>query len=206
MGNFYRKRGKRLFDVLGASAALVASSPVQLVAAGTIRWKMGAPVLFRQERPGRDGRPFTLLKFRTMTDAVRADGSLRDDEERLTRLGRLLRSTSVDELPELWNVLRGDMSLVGPRPLLMQYLPRYTAAQARRHGVRPGITGWAQVHGRNGIPWAEKFEMDVWYVDNASLRVDLSVLIATVRAVLLREGIEAEGYATAPEFMALPAE
>ena len=200
MGNFYRRRGKRIFDVLGASAALIVTTPVQLVVAVAVRRRMGPPVLFRQERPGLGGRPFTLLKFRTMLEARGEPGVLRPDGERLTPLGIRLRSSSVDELPELWNVVRGDMSLVGPRPLLMKYLPRYSPEQARRHDVRPGMTGLAQVNGRNALTWEQKFEMDVWYVENLSMRLDLRILWRTNAAVFGGRGVTADGHATTPEF------
>jgi lipopolysaccharide/colanic/teichoic acid biosynthesis glycosyltransferase len=162
---------------------------------------MGGPILFRQQRPGLDGTPFELIKFRTMTDARRADADTRLDAERLTPLGKFLRSTSIDELPTLWNVVRGDMSLVGPRPLLMQYLRRYTREQARRHEVRPGITGWAQIRGRNALGWEEKFRLDVEYVDRIGLRLDLRILLETLVVVLRRRGISAHGHATMPEFL-----
>lgn len=161
---------------------------------------MGSPVLFKQQRPGLNGVPFTMLKFRTMLHAADGSGRTRPDEERLTPLGRRLRETSVDELPELWNVLRGDMSLVGPRPLLIEYLDHYTPEQARRHAVRPGVTGWAQVNGRNSLSWDEKFALDTWYVDHLSLAVDLRILWATMRAVVSRSGVTAEGHATMPQF------
>lgn len=191
---------KRLFDLAVAVPALVLLSPVILVVAGLVAAKLGRPIVFRQERPGLDGRSFTILKFRTMLDTRGPDGRPLADSERLPPFGRWLRSTSLDELPELWNVVRGDMSLVGPRPLLTQYLSRYSAVQARRHEVRPGITGWAQVHGRNALGWDEKLAMDVWYVDNRSLWLDLRILAATVSAVLRRHGIAADGSATMPEF------
>ena len=200
MGNFYRRRGKRIFDVLGASAALIVTTPVQLVVAVVVRRRMGPPVLFRQERPGLGGRSFMLLKFRTMLDDRGDSGVLRPDGERLTPLGIRLRSSSVDELPELWNVVRGDMSLVGPRPLLMKYLPRYSPEQARRHDVRPGITGWAQVNGRNALTWEQKFAMDVWYVENLSMRLDLRILGLTVLSVLSARGVAFPGHSTSPEF------
>ena len=200
MGDFYRRRGKRVFDVLGASAALIVTTPVQLVVAVVVRRRMGPPVLFRQERPGLGGRSFMLLKFRTMLDDRGDSGVLRPDGERLTPLGIRLRSSSVDELPELWNVVRGDMSLVGPRPLLIKYLPRYSPEQARRHDVRPGITGWAQVNGRNALTWEQKFEMDVWYVENLSMRLDLRILWRTISAVFSGRGVTADGHASAPEF------
>ena len=200
MSDFYLRRGKRMLDVVGAAAGMVVTSPVQAAAAVAIRREVGSPVLFRQQRPGLGGRPFSLLKVRTMRDAVDASGRVLPDSSRLTPLGRRLRAWSIDELPELWNVLRGDMSLVGPRPLLMEYLPRYTPEQARRHSVRPGVTGWAQVSGRNALSWEEKFELDVWYVDHVSLGLDLRILWRTVRAVVTRDGISAAGHETMPEF------
>ncbi|GIJ51682.1 UDP-phosphate galactose phosphotransferase [Virgisporangium aliadipatigenens] len=187
--------GKRLIDVVGAASVLVLSAPVQVGVAAVIRLRMGRPVLFRQVRPGRDGRPFELVKFRTMRTGPGADG------ERLTRLGRFLRATSLDELPTMWNVLRGDMSLVGPRPLLMSYLERYSPEQARRHEVRPGVTGLAQARGRNALSWEEKFALDVWYVDHRSLRLDLRVLVETAVAVVRRKGVVAPGAATMTEFL-----
>lgn len=196
----YRRGLKRIFDATVASLALVLLSPLLLVLAATSRGTLGSPVLFRQNRPGLGGRPFTLLKFRTMTEARGSDGKLRPDADRLTSYGRWLRSTSLDELPELWNVLKGDMSLVGPRPLLIEYLPRYSAEQARRHDVRPGLTGWAQINGRNSLSWPEKFSMDVWYVDNVSLTLDLRIIGRTLSAVARRQGISADGDATMPPF------
>ncbi|HWR97726.1 MAG TPA: sugar transferase, partial [Candidatus Methanoperedens sp.] len=184
---------KRALDVTVAAMALLLLSPLLLAAALAVRLRLGRPVLFRQVRPGRGGRPFVLLKYRTMSDARDGSGVLLPDAGRLSALGRFLRSTSLDELPELFNVLRGDMSLVGPRPLLTEYLPLYTPEQARRHEVRPGITGWAQVNGRNAISWEERFALDVWYVDNRSLRLDLRILALTVAKVLTREGISQEG-------------
>ncbi len=192
---------KRLLDITVASSALIVAAPVLAGVAILVHQKLGAPVLFRQRRPGRGGRPFEMLKFRSMRDAVGPDGVALPDHERLTPFGAWLRASSLDELPELWNVLRGDMSLVGPRPLLMQYLPLYSARQARRHDVRPGITGWAQVNGRNSIDWASKFELDVWYVEHQSLWLDTRILWKTVRAVLLREGISAAGEATMQPFV-----
>jgi len=164
------------------------------------RSKLGRPVIFRQQRPGFLGKPFTIYKFRTMTDAQDENGHILPDAERLTRLGRFLRSTSLDELPELWNVLKGDMSFVGPRPLLMEYLGRYTPQQARRHEVKPGITGWAQVNGRNALTWEEKFKLDVWYVDNIGFRLDMKIIAMTVWKILKREGINQPGQATMEEF------
>jgi len=191
---------KRAFDILVSLAALLLLWPVLLVLAVLVRVKLGPPALFRQQRPGLHGRPFTMLKFRTMTDARDAEGNLLPDGERLSSFGRSLRSTSLDELPELINVLAGDMSLVGPRPLLMRYLDRYTPEQMRRHEVRPGITGWAQVNGRNAITWDQKFALDIWYVDHHSLRLDLRIIWLTVRNVLRREGISQAGEATMEEF------
>ncbi|MEE2915487.1 MAG: sugar transferase [Pseudomonadota bacterium] len=179
-------------------------SPVLLVVAVLIRRKLGSPVFFSQVRPGRGGRPFRMVKFRTMRDAIDRDGQPLPDAARLTAFGAKLRATSLDELPELWNVVRGDMSLVGPRPLLMQYLPLYSAEQARRHAVRPGVTGWAQVNGRNAISWSQKFALDVWYVDNRSFALDLRILWLTVRKVLVRDGISADGEATMPPFSGAP--
>lgn len=192
---------KRCFDLVVAAGALVGLAPLLLLLALVVRVKLGSPVLFRQPRPGRDGRIFTLVKFRTMTDARDPAGQLRPDAERLTRFGRALRATSLDELPELWNVLRGDMSLVGPRPLLVSYLERYTPRQARRHDVRPGLTGWAQIHGRNRTTWEDRLELDVWYVEHRTFWLDLRILLRTVLAVVRREGISATGAATMPEFV-----
>lgn len=191
---------KRLFDIVGALFGLILFAPVFFLFLGLIRSQMGAPVFFRQNRPGQYGRPFEMLKFRTMLDATGPDGQPLPDAERLTALGRKLRSSSLDELPELWNVLKGDMSLVGPRPLLMEYLPLYSKEQARRHEVKPGITGWAQVNGRNAISWEEKFALDVWYVDNRTLLLDLKIIWLTIRKVLARDGINADGEATMPKF------
>lgn len=190
----------RTADVTLAIAAGVLSLPLVVVLAVLVRWRLGAPVLFRQDRPGLDGTPFTLYKFRTMREANDAAGCPLPDSSRLTRLGRFLRSTSLDELPELWNVIRGDMSLVGPRPLLTEYLPIYNERQRRRHEVRPGLTGWAQVNGRNAVSWDERLEMDVWYVDNRSWRLDARILVMTVGAVLRRQGISAPGEATMGRF------
>jgi len=191
---------KRLIDIVVALAALVLLSPVLLVVALLVRIRLGAPVFFRQARPGLHGRIFLIRKFRTMTEARDAHGRLRSDGERLTRFGRALRATSLDELPELWNVLWGDMSLVGPRPLLVEYLERYSVEQARRHEVRPGITGWAQVNGRNATTWEDRLRLDVWYVDHGSLWLDLRILVQTVWLVVRREGVSAPGVATMPEF------
>jgi lipopolysaccharide/colanic/teichoic acid biosynthesis glycosyltransferase len=197
---FYRRIGKRALDLGLAVPALVVLAPVGLAIAALIRLKLGSPVLFRQLRPGRNDRLFELIKFRTMGDARGADGELLPDQERLTPFGIRLRRMSLDELPTLWNVLRGDMSLVGPRPLLVQYLDRYTPEQRRRHEVAPGITGWAQIHGRNAISWEEKFELDVWYVENVSLRTDLEIILRTAVQVVGQRGISAAGHATMPEF------
>lgn len=190
---------RRPFDLLIASIAAAALAPVFAILAILVRWRLGRPILFRHERAGRDGALFTLWKFRTMTDEKGPDGTLLADEQRLTGFGRRLRSSSLDELPELWNVVRGEMALVGPRPLPTCYVDRYTAEEARRHEVRPGITGWAQVNGRNAISWDERLAMDVWYVDNRSLCLDLKILLLTVRAVLSRQGVSAEGHATMSE-------
>jgi lipopolysaccharide/colanic/teichoic acid biosynthesis glycosyltransferase len=191
---------KRLFDLALILPASVAILPLIGIIAVLVRVRTGPPVFFRQVRPGLNGRPFVLLKFRTMNDVRDRQGRPLPDGERLTRLGRLLRATSLDELPEFFNVLSGDMSLVGPRPLLMQYLDRYTPEQARRNEVKPGVTGWAQVNGRNAISWEEKFKLDVWYVDHRSLRLDLKILLMTLWKVVRREGISAEGEATMAEF------
>lgn len=192
---------KAVVDRVAAATGLIALSPVIALGAGAVWLSLGRPVFFRQERPGRLGRPFRIVKFRTMRHAVDADGRPLPDEERLTAIGRLLRATSIDELPQLWNVLAGDLSLVGPRPLLMRYLDRYTPTQARRHEVKPGITGWAQVNGRNALSWEQRFELDVWYVDNWSLWLDVRILALTVLKVFKRDGISRDGHATMPEFM-----
>ena len=191
---------KRAMDLVGALAALVLLSPIVVVLCILVRSKLGSPVFFRQVRPGIEGRPFKMVKFRTMTDERGPDGALLPDDQRLTGLGAWLRSTSLDELPELFNVLKGDMSLVGPRPLLMDYLSLYNDRQARRHEVRPGITGWAQINGRNALSWEEKFELDVWYVDNRSLWLDIKILFKTVLQVLKRDGISHGEEATMPRF------
>jgi lipopolysaccharide/colanic/teichoic acid biosynthesis glycosyltransferase len=196
-----RRRLKRFIDLLVALPAVVLLAPLIVVIATAIRFQLGKPVMFRQLRPGKDGRPFTLLKFRTMTATCDASGNLLPDGQRVTRLGAFLRSASLDELPQLWNVVRGDMSLVGPRPLLMEYLPRYTQQQARRHQVLPGITGWAQVSGRNALSWEEKFELDTWYVDHWSLALDMTILWQTGWRVITREGISQQGHATMEEFL-----
>lgn len=200
MGRVYRFGGKRVFDITMSASALVLLSPALVILGWRVRRNLGAPVLFRQERPGRIGEPFTLVKFRSMTSERDSGGVLVEDSLRLVPFGRWLRETSLDELPELWNVLRGDMSLVGPRPLLMEYLPLYTPEQARRHEVRPGITGLAQVNGRNQAPWEEKFKWDVWYVDHVSLALDLQILWRTVGKVFRREGVSSPGEATGAPF------
>ena len=191
---------KRFFDLVLAAIALLLFGIPLLFLIWQVRRKLGSPVFFRQTRPGLHGMPFEMVKFRTMTDARGPDGQLLQDAVRLTAFGRFLRATSLDELPELWNVIKGDMSLVGPRPLLMEYLPLYSPEQARRHEARPGITGWAQVNGRNALSWDEKFKLDVWYVDHRSLWLDIKILWLTVRKVLVRDGISAEGEATMSKF------
>ena len=192
--------GKRLFDLIASALALIVLSPVLGLTALLVRIQLGGPILFRQQRPGHKGRPFHIFKFRTMIDRFAPDGSLLPDSERLTRFGRALRSTSLDELPELFNILRGEMSVVGPRPLLMEYLPLYSAEQARRHDIPPGLTGWAQVHGRNALSWQDKFRLDVWYVDHWSFWLDLKIIFLTLVKVFKREGITQEGRATAEKF------
>jgi sugar transferase EpsL len=192
---------KRMVDILFSTGAIIVCAPVIVLTALLIRISIGSPVLFRQVRPGQFGRPFRIYKFRTMTDECDENGDLLSDGERLTLLGRILRATSLDEVPELFNVLKGDMSLVGPRPLLTQYLDRYTPEQARRHEVKPGITGWAQINGRNAITWEEKFKHDVWYVDNQSILLDLKILFLTVSKILKRENISQPGHVTSEEFM-----
>lgn len=192
--------GKRAFDIVVSGAALLLLFPLLIGLAFLVRGKLGSPVLFRQRRPGKDAKPFEMLKFRSMTNACDGEGRLLPDAERLTPFGRFLRSTSLDELPELWNVLRGEMSLVGPRPLLMEYLPLYSPEQCRRHEVRPGVTGWAQVNGRNALTWEEKFALDIWYVDNRSLWLDMKILVLTLGKVCKQSGISAVGDATMPRF------
>jgi sugar transferase EpsL len=191
---------KRLMDIVSAGVGLIFLSPLLLLIAIFVWFQFGSPIFFRQLRPGLHGKPFTILKFRTMKDQRDKAGNLMPDDQRLTNFGRLLRASSLDELPELWNVLRGDMSLVGPRPLLMEYLRLYTPDQMRRNNMRPGITGWAQVNGRNAITWEEKFGLDVWYVENQSIWLDIKILFITLRKVLQREGISAAGDATMPAF------
>ncbi|MCX9514972.1 sugar transferase [Vibrio cholerae] len=191
---------KRFFDVLVSLTAFIVLSPIIALVAWKIRKNLGSPVLFRQTRPGLNGQPFEMIKFRTMKYAVDANGNPLPDSERMTPFGDKLRNSSLDELPELWNVLKGEMSLVGPRPLLMQYLPLYSKEQARRHEVRPGVTGWAQINGRNAISWEEKFKLDVWYVDNRSFWLDLRILLLTVKKVFVKEGISADGHVTIAPF------
>lgn len=191
---------KRLFDITAATTALVVLSPVYAITAYKVNKNLGSPVLFRQTRPGQNGIPFEMVKFRTMKDAIDSEGNPLPDSERLTAFGQSLRNTSLDEIPGLWNVLKGDMSLVGPRPLLMEYLPLYSEEQARRHNVRPGITGYAQVNGRNAIGWDKKFELDTWYVDNQSLLLDIKILFKTVKKVLIKDGISADGEVTMSKF------
>ena len=191
---------KRLFDIFASFFGLLMLSPIIAIVAWKIRKNLGSPVLFKQVRPGKDGKPFEMVKFRTMRDAVDAEGEPLPDSERLTPFGNWLRSTSLDELPELWNVLKGDMSLVGPRPLLMEYLPLYSPEQFRRHAVRPGVTGWAQVNGRNALSWSEKFKLDIWYVDNQSFWLDMKIIFLTVKKVIVRDGINADGEVTMAKF------
>ena len=191
---------KRLFDVVASFFGLLLLSPVIAVVAWQVRRKLGTPVLFRQVRPGLHGKPFEMIKFRTMKDACDAHGNPLPDSERMTAFGSFLRSSSLDELPGLWNVLKGEMSLVGPRPLLMEYLPLYSAQQYRRHEVRPGVTGWAQVNGRNALSWEDKFKLDVWYVDNWSIWLDVKIVFLTLKKVLIREGISADGEVTMSKF------
>ena len=196
----YERYIKRFLDIVLSGGALMVLSPVLLVTAILVRTKLGSPVIFCQERPGKDEKIFKLYKFRSMTDERDENGNLLPDEVRLTRFGKLLRSTSLDELPELWNIFRGDMSIVGPRPLLVKYLPLYNEEQKHRHDVRPGLTGWAQVHGRNSITWEEKFEYDVWYARNISFAIDAKTIFLTVKKVFCREGISAEDSATMEAF------
>ena len=191
---------KRLLDIVIASSALVLLSPVYALVAYKVKKNLGSPVLFRQLRPGLHGKPFEMVKFRTMKDALDAQGNPLPDSERLTPFGKMLRATSLDEMPELWNVIKGDMSIVGPRPLLMEYLPLYNREQAKRHNVRPGITGHAQVNGRNAISWEKKFELDTWYVENRSLWLDFKIMLKTVQKVLSKDDISAEGEATMSKF------
>ncbi|WP_224815433.1 sugar transferase [Hasllibacter sp. MH4015] len=191
---------KRILDIVLAALALVVLAPVLALVAVQVRRKLGAPVLFRQTRPGLHARPFGMVKFRTMREAFDEDGAPLGDEHRMTPFGTFLRNTSLDELPEFWNVLKGDMSLVGPRPLLMEYVPLYSPRQAKRHAVRPGITGWAQVNGRNALSWEEKFELDVWYVENRTMALDFRIMWMTVLKILRRDGIASDGNVTMPRF------
>ncbi len=191
---------KRLFDIVAAGSALLVLSPILICVAVLVRIYLGSPILFRQVRPGLNAQPFQMMKFRTMLDAVDANGQVLPDDVRLTGFGKFLRSTSLDELPGLWNVLKGEMSLVGPRPLLMEYLPLYSPEQAKRHDVRPGVTGWAQVNGRNAISWEQKFKLDVWYVENQSFLLDIKIILLTVKKVLIRQGISADGEVTMSKF------
>ena len=191
---------KRAFDIAASTSALVVLSPVLAITAYKVKKELGSPVLFRQTRPGLHGKPFEMIKFRTMKDATDKAGNALPDSERLTEFGKKLRASSLDELPELWNVLKGDMSLVGPRPLLMEYLPLYNAEQAKRHNVRPGVTGYAQVNGRNSLSWEDKFKLDTWYVEHQSLWLDMKILLKTVKKVIIKDGISAEGEATMTKF------
>ena len=191
---------KRLFDIIASLLGIIILSPVFLVVALKVRKNLGIPVFFKQVRPGKDGKPFTMIKFRSMRDAYDKEGNPLSDAERLTPFGKKLRSTSLDELPELWNVLKGEMSLVGPRPLLMKYLPLYNDRQALRNSVKPGITGWAQINGRNAISWEDKFELDAWYVENQSFWLDIKIILLTIKTIFTRKGISSEGHETAPEF------
>ena len=195
---------KRALDIIIASTALVVLSPVYFIVARKVKKNLGSPVLFRQVRPGLNGKPFEMIKFRSMKDAADAQGNALPDSERLTPFGKMLRATSLDEMPELWNVIKGDMSIVGPRPLLMEYLPLYSAEQAKRHNVRPGMTGYAQVNGRNAISWEEKFKLDSWYVENQSLWLDFKIMLKTVKKVLAKDDISAEGEVTAAKFTGTP--
>ena len=195
---------KRILDIAIASTALILLSPVYFIVARKVKKNLGSPVLFRQMRPGLNGQPFEMIKFRTMKDALDANGNPLPDSERLTAFGKMLRATSLDEMPELWNVIKGDMSIVGPRPLLMEYLPLYNEQQAKRHNVRPGITGYAQVNGRNAISWEKKFELDTWYVENQSLWLDFKIMLKTVKKVIAKDDISAEGEATMTKFTGTP--
>ena len=191
---------KRAFDIAASTSALVVLSPVLAITAYKVKKELGSPVLFRQTRPGLHGKPFEMIKFRTMKDATDKEGNALPDSQRLTEFGKKLRASSLDELPELWNVLKGDMSLVGPRPLLMEYLPLYSPEQAKRHNVRPGVTGYAQVNGRNSLSWEDKFKLDTWYVEHQSLWLDMKILLKTVKKVIIKDGISAEGEATMTKF------
>lgn len=192
---------KRAFDIVASASALVVLSPVLAITAHKVKKELGSPVLFRQTRPGLHGKPFEMIKFRTMKDVTDEEGNALPDSERLTDFGKKLRASSLDELPELWNVLKGDMSLVGPRPLLMEYLPLYSAEQAKRHNVRPGVTGYAQVNGRNSLSWEDKFKLDTWYVEHQSFLLDMKILLKTVKKVLIKDGINEAGEATMSKFM-----
>ena len=199
--NLYKKFFKRTIDVSASGMGLLILSPLLGIVTLWLHFaNKGAGAFFKQERPGKDGKSFKVVKFKTMTDERDSEGKLLSDEQRLTKVGKFVRSTSIDELPQLWNVFKGEMSLIGPRPLLTQYLPLYSPEQARRHEVRPGITGWAQCHGRNSISWVKKFELDVWYVDNISFLTDVKVILTTLKKVVKREGISAEGQATIEAF------
>ena len=191
---------KRAFDIAASASALVVLSPVLAITAHKVKKELGSPVLFRQVRPGLHGKPFEMIKFRTMRDATDKEGNALPDSERLTEFGKKLRASSLDELPELWNVLKGDMSLVGPRPLLMEYLPLYNAEQAKRHNMRPGVTGYAQVNGRNSLSWEDKFKLDTWYVEHQTFLLDMKILLKTVKKVIIKDGISAEGEATMSKF------
>lgn len=195
---------KRILDITIASTALILLSPVYLIVAHKVKKNLGSPVLFRQVRPGLHGKPFEMIKFRTMKDAFDTDGNPLPDSERLTPFGKMLRATSLDEMPELWNVIKGDMSIVGPRPLLMEYLPLYNSEQAKRHNVRPGITGYAQVNGRNAISWEKKFELDTWYVEHQSLWLDFKIMLKTIKKVIAKDDISAEGETTMTKFTGTP--
>ena len=195
---------KRILDITIASTAWILLSPVYFIVARKVKKNLGSPVLFRQVRPGLNGKPFEMIKFRTMKDALDAEGKPLPDSERLTPFGKILRATSLDEMPELWNVIKGDMSIVGPRPLLMEYLPLYNSEQAKRHNVRPGITGYAQVNGRNAISWEKKFELDTWYVENQSLWLDFKIMLKTIKKVIAKDDISAEGEATMSKFTGTP--
>lgn len=191
---------KRIFDFLVSALGLFFLSPIVLLVAFLVRKKLGSPLIFKQVRPGKNGKPFTMFKLRSMRDVLDVDGKPLPDSERLTSFGKLLRASSLDELPELWNVLKGEMSLVGPRPLLMEYLPLYSPEQYRRHEIKPGVTGWAQINGRNALSWDEKFKLDIWYVDNRSFFLDLKIIFLTIKKVLVRDGISADGDVTMPKF------
>ncbi len=199
MGNG-NKMIKRLFDIIVSLCLLIGLSPIIMLSALLVKSRLGSPIFFKQTRPGKNGKPFAMIKFRTMLDALDREGNPLPDGERLTPFGKKLRASSIDELPELWNVLKGEMSLVGPRPLLMEYLPLYNAEQKRRHKVKPGLTGWAQVNGRNAISWEDKFKLDLWYVDNQSFWLDIKILFLTVKKVLIKDGISGEGEVTMSKF------